>query len=194
MAKETPELGLEQVRALTHPLRIAILRALRSHGPATATALGRRLNESSGSMSYHLRQLEKHGFVEEVPDSGDGRDRWWRPAFGGHKVEPARWVDDPEPRAIVGVYQQHVVANHHERAAAFVTQQSAGEWGREWVESADMSDFRLRLTPAQLMRLHQRMHALVESFGKYDSPGAVEVAVQIEAFPLRTRPFTEDEQ
>lgn len=188
----SPELGLEQVKALTHPLRLAILREMRTDGPATATALGKRLGESSGSMSYHLRQLEKHGFVEEVPDSGNGRDRWWRTAFSGHYVEPARWVDDPEPRAVVGVYQAQVVATHADRARTYVAQQTAGAWGREWVEASDMSDFRLRLTPAQLARLRERMHALVESFRKYDSADAEDVLVQVEAFPLRTRPFQEE--
>ena len=46
--------------------------------PSTATLLGKRVGESSGSTSYHLRQLAAYGFVEEVPDHGSGRERWWR--------------------------------------------------------------------------------------------------------------------
>jgi DNA-binding transcriptional ArsR family regulator len=184
-----PELRLDQIKALTHPLRLAILRELRSNGPATATALGKRLGESSGSTSYHLRQLAKHGFVEELPETGDRRDRWWRPAMTGHHVEPARFVNDPEQRAIVGVYQAQVVAGYAARMDTYVSEQAAGEWSDEWAAAHDLSDFRLRLTPAQLRRLVTKLHAVVESYYRYDSPDAEEVVVQLGAFPRRARPF-----
>jgi DNA-binding transcriptional ArsR family regulator len=45
------------LRALAHPLRNALLALLRSEGPSTASRSGQRLGESSGSTSYHLRQL-----------------------------------------------------------------------------------------------------------------------------------------
>ncbi|MBW8766480.1 MAG: helix-turn-helix transcriptional regulator, partial [Geodermatophilales bacterium] len=57
---------------------MSLLAALRMDGPSTATHLAERLGESSGSTSYHLRQLAAFGFVEEVPGEGDGRERWWR--------------------------------------------------------------------------------------------------------------------
>ena len=64
--EETPgtrQVSLDALRALAHPLRVQLFSALTSFGPATASALAARLGESSGSTSYHLRQLEKHGFV-----------------------------------------------------------------------------------------------------------------------------------
>lgn len=64
------------VRALAHPLRLQLLDLLRFEGPSTATLLGRRVGESSGSTSYHLRQLARYGFIEEAPGRG-GRERWW---------------------------------------------------------------------------------------------------------------------
>jgi DNA-binding transcriptional ArsR family regulator len=193
-ADRVPELGPEQLKALTHPLRLAILKALRGDGPATASALGRRLGESSGATSYHLRQLERHGFVEEVPDSGDGRDRWWRPAFAGHSVNPARWMADPEDRAVIGVYESIVVAGYAERAATFVAEQSVGEWDPAWVEAADFSDVQLRLTPAQLARLTKKLFDVVEGFRKYDPPDGEQVVVQVLAFPRRVRPFAEEDE
>ena len=66
------------VRALSHPLRLELLDLLRFEGASTATLLARRVGESSGATSYHLRQLARHGFVEEVPGAGRGRERWWR--------------------------------------------------------------------------------------------------------------------
>ena len=182
---ESPELGPEQLKALTHPLRLSLLRLLRTEGPATATGLAQRLGESSGATSYHLRQLAKYGFIEEAPESGDNRDRWWRAAFHGHRVDTGKWLDDPEDRNIVALYQGQVVRAYAERAVTFVAEQDAGEWSREWVDASDLSDFGLRLTPAQLARLRDRMHALVKSFERYDSPGAERVFVQTSAFPYR---------
>src|SRR3954464_4581626 len=66
------------LRALAHPLRSKLLAELRLHGPATASRLGRAIGESSGSTSYHLRQLAAYGFVEEVEGGGTTRERWWR--------------------------------------------------------------------------------------------------------------------
>ena len=49
------------LRALAHPLRSRLLGQLRLNGPATASRLGRVVGESSGSTSYHLRQLAAYG-------------------------------------------------------------------------------------------------------------------------------------
>jgi DNA-binding transcriptional ArsR family regulator len=70
-----------ELRALGHPLRLQILQMLLTEGPSTASELGRRLGESSGSTSYHLRALHKVGMVEEV-EQANARERWWRRAPG----------------------------------------------------------------------------------------------------------------
>ena len=68
-----PLSDVRALRALAHPLRNRLLGLLRLEGPSTATLLGARLGESSGSTSHHLRQLAASGFVEEVPGHGAGR-------------------------------------------------------------------------------------------------------------------------
>ena len=66
-----------QLRGLAHPLRLQLLEVLYAEGPATATQLARRLGESSGSTSYHLRALHRAGMVEEA-ERRNGRERWWK--------------------------------------------------------------------------------------------------------------------
>jgi len=66
------------LRGLVHPIRLRLLDLLQADGPATATGLGKRISESSGVTSYHLRVLAEHGFVVEDTERGTGRDRWWR--------------------------------------------------------------------------------------------------------------------
>jgi DNA-binding transcriptional ArsR family regulator len=65
------------MRALAHPIRLALLEALTLHGPLTATAAGELIGEGASTCSFHLRSLAQHGFVEETGD-GRGRQRPWR--------------------------------------------------------------------------------------------------------------------
>src|SRR3954462_195670 len=77
---DTVVLDPPRLRALAHPLRVRRLGLLRLPGPSTASRLAARVGESSGSTSYHLRQLGSVGLVVEDPEhAGEGgRERWWR--------------------------------------------------------------------------------------------------------------------
>ena len=65
------------MRAYAHPVRMALLGLLRNHGPMTASQAAARLRESSGTCSFHFRQLAKYGFCEEA-GGGKGREKPWR--------------------------------------------------------------------------------------------------------------------
>jgi DNA-binding transcriptional ArsR family regulator len=69
----------QELRVLAHPVRMRIRQALYERGQATATELAELIGESPANCSWHLRQLAKYHFVEEVGD-GRGRNRPWRPA------------------------------------------------------------------------------------------------------------------
>jgi len=59
-------------------------------GPATAARLARDVPGAPGGLSYHLRQLATHTFIEEAPElASDGRERWWRAIPGG-----IQWSDE----------------------------------------------------------------------------------------------------
>jgi hypothetical protein len=65
------------MRALAHPVRIALIEELVLGGAMTATEAADRIGESPTTCSFHLRQLAKYGFVEEA-GGGKGRSRPWR--------------------------------------------------------------------------------------------------------------------
>ncbi|TYB41986.1 winged helix-turn-helix domain-containing protein [Actinomadura chibensis] len=91
-----------RIKALSHPLRRRILHRLRAHGPATSTTIGEVLGANTGTTSYHLRQLEKYGFIEEIPERSAGRERWWRPADTPRDLRlPAPDTVAPEDRAVL---------------------------------------------------------------------------------------------
>lgn len=66
------------IRALAHPARLAVLERLSDGSELTATDCAEATGLSASAMSYHLRALEKWGFVERAPSSEDGRERPWR--------------------------------------------------------------------------------------------------------------------
>ena len=84
----------QELKAFAHPLRMEMYRLLGDRGQATASMLARATGESTGQTSYHLRQLAKFGFVEEVPGEGTARERWWR-ALGFSYDKPEDPGDQP---------------------------------------------------------------------------------------------------
>src|SRR3954469_22151212 len=87
----------QQLRALTHPVRLRILGLLRTEGATTATALAQRLGLNTGATSYHLRQLAQHGFIVDDEERGNGRERWWRAAHAATRTDD-RQLTAPEDR------------------------------------------------------------------------------------------------
>jgi len=65
------------MRALAHPLRIRLLEFVGVSGEATATTCADAVSESPANCSFHLRTLERYGFIERVPGK-TGRDRPYR--------------------------------------------------------------------------------------------------------------------
>src|SRR3954447_19845445 len=65
------------MRAMAHPVRLALMEALNDAGTLTATEAAERVGESPSNCSFHLRQLAKYGFVGGA-EGGKGRRRPWR--------------------------------------------------------------------------------------------------------------------
>jgi len=79
------ELDALGMRALAHPVRLAILNHLREHGPNTATGLSPYVGASPSVTSWHLRHLAEHALVEDAPPRGGGRRRWWQACGRGFR-------------------------------------------------------------------------------------------------------------
>ncbi|MFF3666428.1 ArsR/SmtB family transcription factor [Microtetraspora malaysiensis] len=96
-----------RLKALAHPMRRLMLRHLNVHGPATSTTLGELLGAKTGTTSYHLRQLEKYGFIEEIPERSTGRERWWRKAKGPRDMRlPTPDQLAPEDRPVLAEFHR----------------------------------------------------------------------------------------
>ncbi|WP_371616093.1 ArsR/SmtB family transcription factor [Streptomyces sp. NBC_00454] len=178
-------LDAQSLRGLAHPLRIRLLGALRHDGPATASQLAERLGESSGATSYHLRQLASHGFVEDAPEHGKGRERWWRAAHDGTAFDESLVFDeDPATRGAAEVFLAEILKIHTQELNNWLGQ--AHSWPVEWRRGSDLSDFTLQLTPAQSHELILKMHDLVNSYRDLPPEEDTEaVRFHTHAFPRR---------
>ncbi|MFJ7997258.1 ArsR/SmtB family transcription factor [Streptomyces sp. NPDC096310] len=177
-------LDARSLRGLAHPLRMRLLGALRHHGPATASQLAAQLGESSGATSYHLRQLAAHGFVEDDPTRGKGRERWWKATHDGIRFGEDLHADtNPEVRGAVNLFLHEVATIHTQELTTWLG--TAGDWPLEWSQAADMSDFTLRLTPQQLTELNADLHAVAERYRRIGpaAEDAPQVRVHLHTFP-----------
>lgn len=151
---------VDTLRALAHPLRARLLGALRLDGPATASELGRRFGESSGSTSYHLRQLERFGFVIEDEEQPSRRERRWRAVHDITSFRPTDFLDEDAGREALNVMEQQQVRFLLDTVQGWHRERQ--EWPREWVEAADQSDLYLRLRPEDLKALNQELLSVVQ--------------------------------
>jgi DNA-binding transcriptional ArsR family regulator len=71
------------MRALAHPVRLAILEFLHRNGPATATQLAPDVGASPSVTSWHLRHLAAFGLVRDAEPGPDRRQRRWEPVGRG---------------------------------------------------------------------------------------------------------------
>ncbi|UYM07360.1 winged helix-turn-helix domain-containing protein [Solicola gregarius] len=85
-----------ELKALAHPLRLAIAERLGIDGPMTASELAEVLDETPANCSWHLRKLAEHGLVEET-NEGRGRRRPWRATSVGLTWDEG--TDDPNRNA-----------------------------------------------------------------------------------------------
>ncbi len=159
MALSVKRLDRGSLTTLAHPLRVRIVGSLRLDGPATATLLGARLGESSGLTSYHVRVLAQHGFVEEAPGRGNGRERWWRAAQQMTSWQPEDFQDDPDERAAEGWLTGFTARRGMEWLDDWLSRRSSA--GPAWLAASDTSDYLLDLSPAELQALVSEISEVV---------------------------------
>jgi DNA-binding transcriptional ArsR family regulator len=172
--------------ALAHPVRLDVLNHLMSNGPATASACARAVGDSPSNCSYHLRTLARHGLV--APDeSADGRERPWRAQVTGFSVAKAEpGTDEARSEAMllaaaVQLDQRRLVDYYAHR----------DDVSPQWRTADSYSTYGLRVTPDELVSLHEQLDALIRPFisaTREDPPeGSELVQVGLYAFPSRPR-------
>ena len=172
------------LRALAHPLRGRLLGLLRLDGPSTASRLGARVGESSGVTSYHLRQLEAHGFVAEVEGRGTARERWWQAQHQMTSWDADELLDQPGGLEANEQMQRHQIEGWGRELRAWA--EDGRVHGREWAAVAGLSDYVLRLRPDEAQQLLDEVYAVLDRWSdtsREPRDGTVVVNVLAGLFP-----------
>ena len=177
------------MRALAHPLRLRILGILRVEGPQSVGRLAEATGVASGSVSYHLATLAKHGFVVPAPDlERDGRERWWKAAHEMTSSQSAEFLDDPERREAHDAMRRAVLDSYHRELLHALDAELALE--PEWVAASDSSDGGAHLTLDEFRELGSELEALREKwwgYGRTPRPGTRRVRWITHVFPRSER-------
>ncbi|WP_020518713.1 ArsR/SmtB family transcription factor [Catelliglobosispora koreensis] len=181
MSREV-RLTAASLRGLAHPLRVRILGLLRANGPATSTTLALALGQSTGTTSYHLRQLAAHGFIVDDEELGAGRERWWKAAHQRTTFDTSD-LPDIDPADVVA-YMRAVAASYADNVDRWLNETYTGPWR----DVGTLSDWRLKLTRAETEELQAAIFELASRYRRYDAEEAPEdaqpVSLQVQVMPF----------
>ena len=174
------------LRALTHPVRLALLEALTLEGPLTATAAGDIIGESPTTCSFHFRQLAKYGFVQEA-GNGPGRQRPWKLSHIGMRFNDVH--DDPEMAIAAKSPERMVVDRAINRLLHFYDTRTS--YPRQWQEGAGSFETILHLSVDELEAIEEEFMAIFNRYrdrladASMRPADSLPVEVLLFAFPMR---------
>jgi len=147
------------MRALTHPVRLALLQALELEGPLTATQAGELIGEPPNTCSFHFRQLAKYGFVEEAGPA-PGRSRPWR--LASFRMHYTDLHEDPETAVAARGLDRMLREQYFQRLTAFYETRSG--YPLAWQQVTGGSQALLHVTPGELRAIDEQVMALLTSY------------------------------
>jgi DNA-binding transcriptional ArsR family regulator len=163
---------------LAHPVRLRLLTLLRQLGPSDLHPLATRLGLSTAAAERHLTDLAGRGLVTRTGQRWAPTHRSTSYVADDLGQADARDAED-FLRALAGLY-----ADEMSRAV--------DEWpGQppEWRSATKFADLRLRLTPAEMLRLRQDLYATISRYrldaaepGTPAPAGSAVVSIQVQLF------------
>ena len=177
------------MRALAHPVRLAILDAMRNEGELTATRAAELLDQTPGNMSWHLQMLAKYGFIIEA-GGAKGRSRPWKIAPGSNTFNATEAV----PGSLDAI--EHLVITVLDRSFERLQEwwRQHKDFGDAWFDASFVKEDTSFLTPAELAEISGQMDELMGQYDERSDPAkrpaeALPVHMVTFAHPMpRTKP------
>jgi predicted transcriptional regulator len=187
----------KMMRALAHPLRMALIEAIGTADgrTLTATQASELLGESPANCAFHLRTLAKYGFLEEA-GGGRGRERPWRLRHSGLELAPP-W-QDPESRLAAEAAASVWIGRWMERARDRLMHSVSHP--PDWQEAAIASHRATYLTAQEARELDLAMRELLKAYrDRSDNPalrppGSLPYEVLLFGYPLTDPPAPQQPQ
>lgn len=159
VAPETPLVTSDPavLRALAHPLRVEILAVLDDMQEATATQVAERVGESPSNCSFHLRQLEKAGYIVRGEQRGTAKP--WKPAHRGRNLSPD--VHDPSSVQASAAVGALYVQREASRVVDYLSSEPGAE-APEWIGAMTVNAAEFWATADEMRELVERIAALTD--------------------------------
>jgi DNA-binding transcriptional ArsR family regulator len=153
---------IEVITAVHHPVRRRIVDYLGLYDAAQVTTLARALDQQVGSISHHLRMLERAGVVEraDAPD-GDRRTSWWRPSRQRFTWSAEDFMDSPAEALLAREAERVNIATQLRRLQSWHRRTAALP---EWTRSAFSTDTLTWATPEELAALSDALRETMDAW------------------------------
>ena len=158
----------QALRALAHPVRLAILDRLQRHGPATATQLSPHVGATPSVVSWHLRHLASFQLVKDWDGATSRRERWWQAAARGFRFD---LPDDAEGRQAAGQLRGEMFAQYAGLPSQWLTQDEP-RLDDKWRREAGVANTRVLLTADELRELQDAVEELLARYVRRDARDA----------------------
>lgn len=175
----------KMMRALAHPMRMALLELIEVTGTLTATQASEALGESPANCAFHLRTLGKYGYIAEA-GGGKGRERPWKRV--DMRIDLCTEHDEPSTNLTAKALQQlwfdHLIARVRKVLL------SVDDLPKQWRDATRASEDLVFLTADELREVSEQVVELTDRFRgrKADSSsrpeGALPVQLLFFGYPL----------
>jgi DNA-binding transcriptional ArsR family regulator len=149
------------LRALAHPLRLALLDRLMSFGEQTAAQCAEAVGSTASNCSYHLRALARVGLVEPA-SSNDRRERPWRATSTGLEFGPADPAGSPAAAGAARALDELSLAQAEELTRRALRRHH--EQPPDWQAAEAFHSYALKVTASELTGLVGEIDRLVRPF------------------------------
>ena len=175
------------MRALAHPVRLAIMEQLQRHGPATATGLSGAVDASPSVVSWHLRHLAGFGLVRDWDGGEDRRQRWWQATASGFRFEAPE--EDAEGSAAARQLSRQMFARYGDLPARWMRDAEPG-LEPAWRRLAGLSNTRVVVTAEELLAIEEAIEQVLAPYvrRKSERPPAGARGVRLMRYVLPEAP------
>jgi DNA-binding transcriptional ArsR family regulator len=149
-----------EIRALAHPARMEIIDALATGEELTATECAALTGLSPSATAYHLKLLERYGFVEPAAARSDGRERPWRAPDRRKTVE----IDTSTPAGAAAATAVALAVIDRSLLAANEFMATAHEEPEEWQDVTSLSASDLWLTVEETEKVTAAVSTALEPY------------------------------
>lgn len=175
------------IAAATHPVRAAILDAMRR--PSTAAAVARELGQSRQNVAYHVRELEKVGLLRHVGQRQNGNflEQTYETAADTFVISPTCTWGNPAPRAAaladqLSLGELFAAGERLQRDSALLLDRAAFE-GEEIPSASVNVDVRFGSEEARAAFLREYVDALTTLTRKHGSRRGTAYRLLLAAYP-----------